>query len=90
MTYTNNLCAIEILIGSDTTGENTHEENLLFINALRSALEDEYSNANISVEMSRNDSSTVLASWFDDIDGVEENVNLIKNRVWDEMACFFD
>ena len=26
---------------------------------------------------------------FDDIDGVEENVNLIKNRVWDKMACFF-
>ena len=89
MTYTNNLCTIEVLIGDCSTGENTHEENLLFINALRSALEDEYSNASISVEMSRNDSSTVLASGFDDIDGVEENVNLIKNRVWDKMACFF-
>ena len=85
MEFKNNSGTIEVLIGSNTTGENTHEENLLFINALRSALEDEYSNANISVELSRNSSSTVLASGFDDIDDVEANVNLIKNRVWDKM-----
>lgn len=85
MEFKNNSGTIEVLIGSNTTGYNTHEENLLFINALRSALEDEYSNANISVEMSRNISSTVLASGFDDIDDVEANVNLIKNQVWDKM-----
>ncbi len=83
MAYTNDLRTIEILIGIDTTGYNTYEENSLFVKALRSALEDEYSNANISVEMSRNDSSTVLASGFDWLDDVEENVNLIKNRVWE-------
>lgn len=84
MTNTN-LRTIEILIGSNTTGENTHEENLLYINALRSALEAEYPSANISVEMSRNDCTTCRANGFDlmDVDDVEEKINLITNRVWE-------
>ena len=83
MTYTNNEITIEILIGIDTTGENTHEQNLLFVNALRSALEAEYPNANISVGMSTNDSSICRISGFDYLDDVGEKVNLIQNRVWE-------
>lgn len=83
MTYTNNEITIEILIGSDTTGENTHEQNLLYVNALRSALEAEYPSANISVEMSKNDSSICRISGFDYLDDVDEKVNLIQNRVWE-------
>ena len=82
---TNTNCTIEVLISDCTTGENTHEENLLYVNALRSALEAEYPNANISVEMSRNGSSTWSSTGFHYLDDVDEKINSIQNRVWDKM-----
>ena len=85
MTDTNYLYTIEILIGGNTTGENTHEENLIYVNALRSALESAYPNANISVEMSSNDSSTWSSTGFDYLDDVDEKINSIQNRVWEKM-----
>lgn len=85
MKNTTDLRTIEILIGSSTTGENTPEQNSLFINALRSALESEYPSANISVEMSRNDCTTCSATGFDLLDDVEEKINLITNRVWETV-----
>jgi len=85
MTYTNNEKTIEILIGSNTTGENTHEENLLYVKALRSALEAEYPTANISVEMGSNDTSTCRISGFHYLDDVDEKINSIQNRVWEKM-----
>ena len=82
----NDLGTIEIIIGSDTTGYNTHEENLLYINALRSALEAEYPGATISVEMGENSS---IYSWvpskFDYLDRDNEKIHTIKQQVWDKM-----
>ena len=86
MAYTNDLRTIEILIGIDTTGYNTYEENSLFVKALRSALEAEFPNTNISVEMSENSGKTW--TWSENrfclYDGdVAEKINLIKTRVWE-------
>ncbi|HKL85267.1 MAG TPA: hypothetical protein VJ861_02920 [Treponemataceae bacterium] len=88
MAYTNDLRTIEILIGIDTTGYNTYEENSLFVKALRSALEAEFPNTNISVEMSENSGKTW--TWSENRfclydNDVAEKINLIKTRVWEKM-----
>ena len=92
MTYTNNEITIKVLIGEDTTGYNTHEENLRFINALRSAIEAEYPGANISVEMDKNESSAhwYTSTWdsyhyFNNLYDIEEDLDLIQRRVWEKM-----
>ena len=84
MAYTNDLRTIEILIGIDTTGYNTYEENSLFVKALRSALEAEFPSTNISVEMSENSGQTWTWSanrfcLYDD--DVAEKINLIQRRL---------
>ncbi len=88
MAYTNDLRTIEILIGIDTTGYNTYEENSLFVKALRSALEAEFPSTNISVEMSENSGQTWTWSanrfcLYDD--DVAEKINLIQRHVWEKM-----
>lgn len=88
LAITDDLRTIEILIGIDTTGYNTYEENSLFVKALRSALEAEFPNTNISVEMSENSGQTWTWSsnrfcLYDD--DVAEKINLIQNRVWEKM-----
>jgi len=87
LAITDDLRTIEILIGIDTTGYNTYEENALFIKALRSALEAEFPDTNISVEMSENSGQTW--TWSENRfclydDDVAEKIKLIQNRVWEK------
>ena len=74
---------VEISIGRDTDGRYTDQGHLLFINALRNALEAEFPDVNIAVEMGRDGSGLVRVSGFDGIDDVEEKANLIKASVFD-------
>jgi len=76
---------IELTISTHTLGDcNTVDDNNRYADAVQSALEAEYSDAEVSVELVTN--VTAGSCWVsDDSTGeIEENVNLIANQVWDK------
>lgn len=76
---------IELTISTHTLGDcNTADDNQRYATAVQNELQTEYPEADVSVELVTN--VTAGSCWVsDDPTGeIEENVNLIANRVWDE------
>jgi hypothetical protein len=73
---------IEIKIGLDTLGDfNTDADNARFAEAVEKAINDEYPNAEIDVELAEHSNDWVS----DDPAGhILERVREIQNHVWDQ------
>ena len=74
---------IEFEISRDSLGDNnTETDNMQYIKAVQSALQKEYPNADIQVEITRSNMSKI---WVDDdpYGEVEANVREIAKEIWD-------
>lgn len=73
---------IELNIGFDTLGDiNTDSDNARYAETVKLELENEYPDADVSVELCEHGSCWVSD---DDSGEIEENVNLIASKVWDK------
>jgi hypothetical protein len=77
---------IELTISESTLGENTRDDNLCYVAAVREALAAEYPAAVICVELVKNVTGTVCFVSDDETGGNRENVRIIANRVWDDSS----
>lgn len=76
---------IELTISTATLGDyNTDADNERYCAAVEAAIQSEYPNDDVSVELVTN--VTAGSCWAsDDITGeIADNVNLIANEVWDK------
>lgn len=76
---------IELTISTHTLGDhNTADDNQRYAAAVKTELQSEYPDADVSVELVTD--VTEGCCWVsDDLTGdIEENVNLIANEVWNK------
>jgi hypothetical protein len=72
---------IELTIGRDTLGDaNTDADNARYARAVQKAIESEYPEATVSVDLAEHSNCYVK---YDMTGDITENVRLISNRVWD-------
>jgi len=77
---------IDLIISTESLGENTTDDNERYAAAVEEAISQEYPEATVSVEIS--DSATSNCNvWSDDIDvnedEVAEKVGIIQNEIWE-------
>lgn len=76
---------IELTISTHTLGDsNTADDNQRYAAAVQNELQSEYPEATVSVELVTDPTADCCRVSDDPTGEIEENVNLIANRVWDK------